>query len=320
MGMVRRSAPIVAGAVVLALLVYHVGWVAIASVGPWFAVVAAIDLVAIALDAGAIASLVEPHAGYGRAFVAQAVGFAVNSLTPGNSLGEPLKVGVLAAEAPRAAAVSAIVLYNVVTMTAGIVVVAIGAPLAIASFDLPRGFELALWLCTAALIAGAIAIVAIVRRNPLTGLVAIARRVRAISPARAEAWRGRAAAIDAELRCFGDARSRRALAFGFASRGCHALGTLVLLRAAGTATTGPVVLGVISLGIPIAWLSSLVPFGIGIADGGHAALYSALGASSQAGLGFATLDRARTCLASVIGLAIAGLAGVRLRAGASATA
>ena len=177
----RRAIPIVVGAAMVALLLDHVGWgavhAAIASAGPWCLVVVVIDVAGLACDAAAIASFARPHAAiaYRRAFVAQATGYVINQLTPGNSLGEPVKVSILGAEVPRDVAISAIVLYNLATVVVGAAAVAFGAPFALLALDVPPALGVASWIGVGVVVAAVAGLFVALRR----GLCATSNRARA---------------------------------------------------------------------------------------------------------------------------------------------
>jgi hypothetical protein len=309
----RRAIPIVVGAGMVALLLDHVGWsavhAAIASAGPWCLVVVVIDVAGLACDAAAIASFVRPHAtiAYRRAFVAQATGYVINQLTPGNSLGEPVKVSIIGAEVPRDVAISGIVLYNLATVVVGAAVVALGAPVALLALDLPPALGLASWIGVGVVVALVAGLLFALRRGLCATSIGLARRCRAIGSARAERWSARTATIDTHLRELGGPASRRGLAFVSASRAASWLGTLVLLPALGVPLTVPCAIAVLSLGVLISWLSDAMPLGLGIADGGQCTLYTALGATPAVGLAIAMIGRARSCLAGMVSLAIAAL-------------
>lgn len=311
----RRVFPVVLGAGVLIALVEHVGWSAvhraIAATGPWFAVVVLFDVIALACDAASIASFVRTRAAisYRRAFAAQASGYVINLLTPGNSLGEPVKVSIVGADVPRDVAISAIVLYNLATAVVGAAAVAVGAPFALLAVDLPPALRLAFWIGIAVVVLAFGGLFVALRRGLCATLVAIAARCRVIGRPRAARWLARTAAIDVQLRELGGPASRPGLAFACASRAASWLGTLIVLPALGVTLSVPFVVAVLSLGILISWISDAMPLGLGIADGGQCTLYTALGAAPVAGLAFAMIARARSCLAGMVALAIAGVVG-----------
>jgi uncharacterized membrane protein YbhN (UPF0104 family) len=304
----RRNVPLVGGAIAVAFVLQHLGWCtlreAVITTGSWFAVVAVIDALAMACDAWAICGFVRHHSeiSYWRVLVAQATGYAVNRVTPGSSLGEPIKVGLLMADIPRSVAISSIVLYNLATIMVGVVAIAIGT-VALIALGLP-GAEIVIWVSSSVLFIAMIAALVLVRRGLFTTLLSAATFIGLVGAARAAGWRVRFAEIDGQLRWFGDRASWRSLGFVCASRALNWLGTIALVRALGTPLSAPIVIGVTSLGILISWTSNLMPLGLGIADGGTYELYGVLGASPEAGLAFAMVNRARGCLLALVGLAI----------------
>src|SRR5688572_16145125 len=111
------------GVIAFAFVARELGWSgirqAILGTGAWFAVIAAIDLAGSCFDALGVYAFVRPHARakYRHVFAAQLSGIAINRLTPGNTLGEPVKVTMLVRErVPADVAVSAIMLFQLVTL------------------------------------------------------------------------------------------------------------------------------------------------------------------------------------------------------------
>jgi len=299
------------GAVVLAFSIEHLGREGFAHailgtglVG--FAALAAIDLVSLVCDAAAVYCFVRPNAEirFARVFVAQASGLAINRLTPGNSLGEPIKVTMLMAHAPRSAAVSAIVLFNVANYVVAVGAIAIGVSLTLLMLDLPLRAQIVVLVVTVILVVLMVGLIRLTHRGALATLVRVGRRLRLLSVARAERWRDKLSEIDAHLQRFGDDATRRALVFVALSRLLNMAGGVVILVVVGHELTGALVLGTMSVGILITWISSVIPLGLGLADGSTYALYGALGSSPGGGLEFAMINRVRTVVLASIGLTV----------------
>lgn len=305
---------LVVGLVAFSLLVDRLGWSgiehAVVGTGWWFAVLAAIDLASVFCDAGGVYSFVRPLApiSYMRVFAAQASGLAINRLTPGNSLGEPIKVTMLMAHVPEAAAVSAIVMFNFATYIVAMSAIAIGVPVTLLALDLPASVEIAVAVATVGLVAVIAGIVVLARRGALATIIHGARRLRLISARRAARWETRMSEIDRNVKRFGDSTTRRALVFVIASRLLNMAGSLAILVATDIPLTLPLVIGVLSVGILVTWISNVVPLGFGVADGSNYFLYGVLGASRDAGLGYTTVNRVRTVLLAAMGLAVMGIA------------
>jgi hypothetical protein len=305
------------GVVAFAFVVAHLGWSgieqAIIGTGAWFAVIAAIDLVSATCDAFAIHGFLRPKArvSYWRVYAAQLGGMAINRLTPGNTLGEPVKVTMLVRSVPVDAAVSAIVMFNLTTLYVGIAAIVLGVPLTALLLDLPDRVALAVWLGLALLVAFAIALAVLVRRGAIGTVIDALVGLRIISTNRGTAWRTRVAAIDARVRGIGDARSSglgRGLAGVLGSRAINWIGTIVVLHAAEIPMTAPLVVAMLSVGILITWMSNVIPLGLGIADGTNYVLYGILGAAPVAGLLFTLVNRLRTVVLALLGLTIMAIA------------
>ena len=78
--------------------------------------------------------------------------------------------------------------------------------------------------------------------------------------------------------------------------------TLVIMVAVGVHLTPSLVVGVLSVGVLVTWVSSVVPLGLGLADGGNYALYTILGAGGVHGMLVTMLARARTVTIAILGL------------------
>lgn len=304
------------GAVALAFLIDRLGTDGfervILGTGKWFLVIAAIDLASVFSDAAGVYCFVRPLApiSYFRVLAAQASGIAINRLTPGNSLGEPVKVTMLMAHVPETAAIPAIVMFNISSYLVAVSMIGIGVPLTLLSLDLSTGATVAVLVVTGLLVVVVSGLVVLARRGALATLVRAGRRLRLYSAARAERWQARIAGIDANIQRFGDPATRRALVFVIASRLLNMSGALVILIALDTELTMPLVIGTLSVGILITWISNVIPLGLGLADGGTYALYGVLGGVPGAGLEFAMVNRVRTVVLASMGLTVMAIANV----------
>jgi uncharacterized protein (TIRG00374 family) len=305
------------GAVAFAFVANHLGWSgirqAIVGAGAWFAVIALIDLVSATCDAFAIHGFLLPkqRVPYWRVYAAQLSGMAINRLTPGNSLGEPVKVTMLVRTVPTELAVSAIVMFNLTTLYVGIAAIVLGAPLTALLLDLPDRVELVVWVGLAALVAVAIAIAVLVRRGAFGTLIDALVALRLISSARGNRWRDKIGEIDRRVRDIAHAKSsgiHRGLTGVLGSRVLNWVGTIVVLHAADIPLTPPLVVASLSVGILVTWMSNIIPLGLGLADGTNYMLYGLLGATPVAGLLFTLLNRLRTVMLALLGLTAMAIA------------
>jgi uncharacterized protein (TIRG00374 family) len=299
------------GIVAVTFVAHHLGWSGIrhtiTGAGAWIAVIAVIDLVSATCDAYAIHGFLLPRqrVSYWRVYAAQLSGMAINRLTPGNSLGEPVKVTMLVRTVPTELAVSAIVMFNLTTMYVGIAAIVLGVPMTALLLDLPGQVALVVWIGLAVLVALAVVIAVLVRRGAIGTLIDALVALRIISAARGNRWRAKVGDIDHRVRGIADAKSsgfRRGLLGVLGSRVLNWIGTIVVLHAADIQMTPALVVASLSVGILVTWISNIIPLGLGIADGTNYMLYGLLGAAPVAGLLFTLLTRLRTVVLASLGL------------------
>lgn len=300
---------LVGGAIALAFIVDHLGVAgmrrAVVDTGAWFLVIALVELGAASCDARAIVLFLRPDGdvSFGRVLVAQLSGMAINRLTPGRTLGEPVKVTTLMQWVSADVAVPAIVRFNLATMYVGTAAIVVGVPLTVALLDLPHRIEVVVWIAMGVLIAVAVAITMLVRHGAFGTAVNVLVRLRMISAERGERWTKAIAGIDLRLRTTNRA-ARGGLVYVFLSRCFNWVGTVVVLHAVGIPLTLPLVVASLTVGILVTWVSQIVPLGLGVADGSNYVLYGLLGATSEAGLLFTMVDRLRTIMIAVAGLSV----------------
>jgi len=237
---------------------------------------------------------------------AQLSGRAVNVVTPLGALGEATKLTMLVTHAPRVRVVSAIVLFNLAELYLSVTVMVIGVPVALLLVDLPRALELTVAIGLAGAIALVIAAGVLIERGASATLTGLLHHVRVISRERRDDWQARLQELDRHLAGLherGTGTWRGAL-WLVASRLVTWTSTLTLISAVGVAIAPRLVAGVLSVGVLIAWIASVVPFGLGVADTGNYALYDLLGASGAHGALVTMLNRARSLAVAVVGFVV----------------
>ena len=138
-------------------------------------------------------------------------------------------------------------------------------------------------------------------------MLAGARGLRIISKERLERWSTKLADLDhhvKELQSTQSPGTRSGLLLIGAARICSWAATTVVLYAVGVQIGFTLMCGVFSVGVLIGWMSSIVPFGLGIADTGNYALFNVLGASGAHGVFVTLLGRARSLTLAVLGLLV----------------
>ncbi len=309
---------LVGGAVGLAVMMHQLGWdnarSVLTGVGGWFFVILGLDLVGMGIDAAAIHAFMQPEAAmvsYWQVFAAQASGRAINIFVPGGVVGEATKVSMLVTHAPRDRVLSSIVLFDLATFYISVAIVLIGVPITVLMVDLPRELEIAVWIALAVLVPLVVALGVIVHRGAIKSALGTLRRVGIISKERAANWQSKVGEVDKHLRELHSDKSpgtTRALVLLLISRVIAWIATTVVLATTGVTLHAITIIGVLSVGVVISWISAVVPFGLGVADGGNYALFSALGASGALGVFVTLLNRVRTVSIALIGFLIMAIA------------
>jgi uncharacterized membrane protein YbhN (UPF0104 family) len=307
-------AAMVFGASALTWMMHELGWAqlhaVISGVGSTFAVILALDATAILCDAKALHTFMRPEArmvSYWRVVAAQCSGRAVNIVTPFAALGEATKLTMLASHAPRARVVSAIVLLNLAGLYLSVTVMLIGTPITLLLVDLPRSLEVTVEIGLAVVVLIMIALGVLVHRGAGSTITAVLHRLHLISGARLERWRDRLRDIDhhiAELHRARSAGTWKGLVWVLGSRLVTWTSTMTLIHAVGVAITPHLVFGVLSVGVLIGWISSVIPLGLGLADGGNYALFDLLGASGAHGAFVTMLNRVRSLVIALVGFVV----------------
>lgn len=311
---VFNVAVLVVGVAALAWMLDRLGWQNVrhvmAGVGGWFAVIVALDVAALACEAGAIREFLRPEArmvAYWRVLAAQASGRAINILTPGGALGEATKVTMLVAHVPRDRVLSSIVLLNLASFYLSVAILIVGVPITALLVDLPHELRVVVWTGLAVLVPLVVALGVLIQRGALASVLASARRLRLVSAERAERWSARMREVDGHIRELQSNRTRgtrMGLLLVCAARLCAWSATTVVLYTVGVEVGFTVLAGVFSVGVLIGWISAVVPFGLGIADGSNYALFDVLGAAGAHGVFVTLLGRARSLTLALLGLVV----------------
>jgi hypothetical protein len=278
------------------------------AVGWGFAILLGIELSALLCDAAALHAFMRPEARmipYWRVLGAQASGRAINVLTPGGALGEATKLTMLVSHAPRTRVLSSIVLLNLAQVYLSTTVMLLGIPLTLLLIDLPHSLRITIGLGLAVVVPLLIALSVLIHRGAVSTVVATLRRIRVVSPERAERWRSRLVDVDRHIRELHRNRSAgtwKGILWVLASKLLAWTQTILLLALLGVPLTATMLLGVLSIGVLVGWISSVVPLGLGISDGSNYVLYDLLGATGPQGLVVAMIARARMVSVAILGL------------------
>jgi Lysylphosphatidylglycerol synthase TM region len=299
-------------------------------IGWWWIAVVILEVAITSLDAVAIRAFLSPEQGKIKlrsAVLSQLAGRAVNAVTPSGNLGEAVKVSVLVDHVSQSRAVSTILLYNVVSFSVELMIVAVAAPIMVLLVPMPptvRGLMIV--TCIVCFVI-AIGLYTLVRRGVLESVARAATRIWVpglahvrgwiwkagtpsrylLSQARYERWQDRLRAVDSKMHLSSGARTRDrwlGIAAVTASRLASMSLSLMILHAVGESITLGFVAAYTVGGFIIYMMSTLVPMGVGISEGGNYTLFRALGENPARGVTLVLARRVTLIMYAGIGLVL----------------
>jgi hypothetical protein len=323
---------LVVGLVALAWTIHTTGLRTIGTyfkrIGWWWFAVVALEVVITSLDSIAIRAFMSPEQDKVRfrsALLSQLAGRSVNAVTPTGSLGEAIKVSVLTEHVSQSRAVATILLYNVVSFAVELGTVAIAAPLAALLVPMPTGLRWAMIGASVVCAGAAIGCYALVHSDVLSQLATFALKIPVpglawarrkifkletasryvLSPTTFEKVKEGLAATDRKLQGVEGARTVDRVVGIVAitmSRLISMSLSLLILHAVGETITVAFVAGYTVGGFAVYMLSTLVPMGLGISEGGNYWLFRALGENPARGVTLTMARRVTLVIYAGIGL------------------
>jgi uncharacterized membrane protein YbhN (UPF0104 family) len=270
------------------------------AIGPWFIALIACEMIATFCDAYAVYLLTRGAGApsFRDVVVAQFAGRAVNSVTPASNLGEALKVSLLARNCSTSRVTAAVLYVVLAAVTMSLGVIAIGTVATAFMFSVPAIAKLA--LCAAALVSACLGatVIVLIRRGMLTTLTALLARVRLISTERQKHW-NQLIAKDGSL-----PHQRGALIAIATSQLIQKALTYVTVLAAGYELGPGQFLALLSAGVVLGWISTIIPMGLGISEGGNVALFALIGAPTALGVALALARRVNQVVFAILGFTI----------------
>lgn len=288
------------GLVTLGNYLSRIGW--------WWIAIVLLETLNTVLHSTALRAFAAPDKIRLRStLLAQLAGRAVNAVTPTGNFGEVVKMSVLTEVVTQSRAVATVLLYNIVSFTIELGIVAVGA--ALCAVFVPLSFELRAMFAGVAVVSFAISLglYLLVRRGMLASMVRVLVKLRIMSEARYAKLADKLHGVDDKLRLVAGA-SRRDRVIGIAalaaSRFSAIVLSLVILHAVGKSIT----IGFIALwtvgSFPIYLASTLVPMGLGVSEGGYYGLFRSLGYNPATGVTLVIARRCITIMYAAIGLVL----------------
>jgi len=277
-------------------------------IGWWWIAVIALEVLNTTLHATALRAFAAPdQLRMPSALLAQLAGRAVNAVTPSGNLGELVKMSVLTEVVNPSRAVATVLLYNVVSFTIELGIVAIAAPFFALLVPMPaglRGLFIGLGIVCLAI---SIGLYLLVRRGMLASVARAGVRLRLLSRARYARWEDKLRGVDDKLRLVAGA-SKRERALGIIALLASRLSALVLSMLIVHAIGESISIGFIAAwtvgSFPIYLSSALVPMGLGVSEGGYYGLFRTLGYNPAVAVTVVIARRCITIMYAAIGLVL----------------
>jgi uncharacterized protein (TIRG00374 family) len=303
------GALVVAGAA-LVLTIQDVGLFTLGKylrlIGWWWLAIIPMEVLSTTLHATAMRAFMSPERiPLRHAVLAQLAGRAINAVTPSGNLGEVMKVSMLTEHISQSRAVSTILLYNIVSFSVELLIVAV-ACIGIALFvPAPAGVGWLILASGAGCLVISIGLYVLVRRGMLSSIAGLAVRLRVLSRARYDRWEAKLRGVDDKLRLVSGARKRDrwiGIAALTGSRLNSMVLSLMILYAVGVPITAAFVAVWTVASFVIYFASTLVPMGVGISEGGYWGFFRTMGHSPAQGVALVLARRTVTIMYAVVGL------------------
>ena len=279
------------------------------AIGWGFLAIIGIEAVITCVDAAAISGFLGPggrRPGYLYVLKAQLAGRALNAVTPGGTLGEATKATILLERTPSSRAIASIVRYNLTTIGMTLLSTAIGAPICALVLEVPDWLRLLLWIGAAVsavlLVTGAL----LIHRGMLVTVIDVLARIRLVPRRKVGPWRASLGRIDRQLRGGRGSLLRRwAPALWVAlSRVLTVASSWAVLAIVGQVLGAGQIAAMATIGPLISVASAVVPLGLGVSEGGNAAMFAAIGLPASLGVTVVLARRVMLIIYAVIGIVL----------------
>lgn len=297
-------------AAALALTIQDVGLFTLGKylklIGWWWLAIVPMEILSTTLHATSMRAFMSPERiPLRHAVLAQLAGRAINAVTPSGNLGEVMKVSMLTEHVSQSRAVSTILLYNIVSFSVELLIIAV-ACLGIAVFvPAPAGVAWIIAATGAGCLAISIGLYVLVRRGMLASIAGMAVKLRVLSRPRYGRWEAKLRGVDDKLRLVSGARvrdRRLGVAALAASRVNSMALSLMILHAVGVPITAQFVAVWTVASFVIYFASTLVPMGVGIAEGGYWGFFRTMGHNPAQGVALVLARRTVTIMYAAVGL------------------
>jgi len=277
-------------------------------IGWWWIAIVALEVLNTTLHSTALRAFAAPDKlGMPSAMLAQLAGRAVNAVTPSGNLGELVKMSVLTEVVNPSRAVATVLLYNVVSFTIELGIVAIAAPFFALLVPMPAGLRWLFLGLGVVCLAISVGLYLLVRRGMLASVARAGVRLRLLSTARYQKWEEKLRGVDDKLRLVAGT-SKRERAIGITALLVSRISAIVLSMLIVHAIGKSISIGFIAAwtvgSFPIYLSSALVPMGLGVSEGGYYGLFRTLGYNPAVAVTVVIARRCITIMYAAIGLVL----------------
>ena len=298
---------IVIGLIALVATIWIVGPAELLSyfrkIGWFFIVIVVIELISSTLDGTAVYFMARGPT-WREAVVAQIAGRGINSITPGGNLGEAVKIGLLSRRCPMRRAVAAVMYVGIIAVTIAFSVIAVGTAATPFMFDMPTAAKIALWVGAAVAAGIAFSLIWLMHHGMLSKIASVLSRLHILRKVLAK-WKKTLEEVDARLSGHADGEHRaKAIACIAVSQILQKTLSYVTVLAAGYTLSPGQFLAMLSAGVLVGWISTIIPMGLGISEGGNVALFTMIGAPASLGLALALARRVNQIVFASIGFSV----------------
>jgi len=275
-------------------------------IGWWWLAIIPMEAVSTTLHATSMRAFMSPERiPLRHALLAQLAGRAVDAVTPSGNLGEVMKTSMLTEHVSQSRAVSTILLYNIVSFSIELLIIAAGCfGIALFVATPPGVAEIVVATGTGCLVIS-IGLYVLVRRGMLSSIAGVAVKLRVLSRARYGRWEAKLRGVDDKLRLVSGARmyDRWVGIVALAASRLNSLGlSLMILHAVGVPITAQFVTVWTVASFVIYFASTLVPMGVGISEGGYWGFFRTMGHNPAQGVALVLARRTVTIMYAAVGL------------------
>ncbi len=242
---------------------------------------------------------------YLRLALVNLAGQSINSLAPTSNLGEVVKGKMVVAQAGASASISSVVLYNFLCLVGSVLLVGLGAIVALFEPRVPLGIRLLLLLTALALVGWLLLLMFALDKGLMTRLIRLLTRWKIVKDP--DTWLEHARLVDRSIRNFRRGRPGDfwlSVLTQVVSRIFSITEVYVICAILRKPVSWEIALFVMSVSQLLSWVFMMVPSQIGVMEQSSDALFGAMSYQPGTGFTFELVRRARRIVQTFVGLLV----------------